>query len=999
MESFFPKYPSIHANELDLYDQSFNDAIVNKREFKELVIPPLENVPKRGDLYTHQKIVQRFISDRTPYNELLLFHEMGTGKTCTAIGVVEALKKTGTYTNAMVFTRGENLGRNFMNELVFKCTDGQYVPDQYNALTDLERIRRINKLVGPYYKWHTMETFVRLLSKMTDANIKNRYSNTIVIIDEVHHLRRPKKASSDVNKDDLNMYYEFKRFLSLILNRKILLLSGTPMTDRPGEIADVMNLILPKELQFTSQTFESDYLQEEDGAFKESMVSDFSNRIAGRVSYLKSMTSNVKKVFRGSREIPGEGTLTHFKVVKSLMSPFQQNKYEEAYARDKQERGVYNYSRQASLFVFPDGTYGTEGFSQSKYVTFVAKNNTYRLGPDLISAIHNDMSQLLRLASKYAYIIQRLIHPQMEGKSMVYCEFVNGGGCILFSLLLEHFGFTKARGNETTPAKRYALVTTQTTSAKQFQRLLTAYNDPKNVNGDYISVIIGSRVLSEGITLKNVSHEFILTPHWNNSETEQVISRGWRVGSHNDMIAEGKNPILTIYRMVSTLENSDIPSIDFTMYKLSERKDIAIKHVERLMKQTAFDCPLTLERNQLHGMDDMRECDYMKCDYTCSGAVTKKTDNSTYNLYYSNPDRIKSILTEYFEYNSYITIKELRMLLPKNTQFNTLKVVSDLMAHDVQIINNYGFHCYLREENDKLYLSTDPSKTHDQFDRYYSDNLLLKSPIAYSNLVESLYMSNLPSLVKALFEHHESVHAALIDLPLEVQLLILQAAIQAKNEKATKNVAIRKAILTFFQGFYGSVRGQDVIWYAQDILPPTIFNGRKWVPYTRSIPKGPIPEDNNEVPMVDTQEDIPESTIGFYGLYNPQIDAFCIRRVGETTKVDLRKLKPGKMCKDWSLKELAHIAAVLMKILPPVTYLENHNRHQLQVAVNKIKYYTDTDTTEMSNDDMRTLVYWSTNTRKHLCEAIHGWFQTHGLLRRDYDCGHQQKKRFRTTQT
>ena len=41
------------------------------------------------ELSPHQLFVKNFLSSQTPYNSLLLFHGLGTGKTCSAIGITE----------------------------------------------------------------------------------------------------------------------------------------------------------------------------------------------------------------------------------------------------------------------------------------------------------------------------------------------------------------------------------------------------------------------------------------------------------------------------------------------------------------------------------------------------------------------------------------------------------------------------------------------------------------------------------------------------------------------------------------------------------------------------------------------------------------------------------------------------------------------------------------------------------------------------------------------
>ena len=43
-------------------------------------------------LMTHQKIVKDYLSHSTPYRGLLLYHGLGSGKTCSSIAIAEGLK-------------------------------------------------------------------------------------------------------------------------------------------------------------------------------------------------------------------------------------------------------------------------------------------------------------------------------------------------------------------------------------------------------------------------------------------------------------------------------------------------------------------------------------------------------------------------------------------------------------------------------------------------------------------------------------------------------------------------------------------------------------------------------------------------------------------------------------------------------------------------------------------------------------------------------------------
>jgi hypothetical protein len=262
---FLPKYPNIvnTNNEiLNPYDDDFYEVIYKKKEFYENKLSPTENIPtEKGGQLMHQKNLSKFISEYTLYNNILLFHEMGTGKTCSAVGIIESIRsnKNSGFKGALYISKGETLHDNFINELMFKCTDGRYVPDDYDDLSQLEKSHRRNKIISKFYSLKTFETFAKFISNKSDSSLQNDYNNHIVIIDEVHNLRLRESGQSG-----LNTYKQIHRFLHVVQNCKILLMSGTPMKDSVNEIASVMNLILPINNQFVvDDEFNKLYLTKE----------------------------------------------------------------------------------------------------------------------------------------------------------------------------------------------------------------------------------------------------------------------------------------------------------------------------------------------------------------------------------------------------------------------------------------------------------------------------------------------------------------------------------------------------------------------------------------------------------------------------------------------------------------------------------------------------------------------------------------------------------------
>jgi len=93
---------------------------------------------KPRELFPYQKLVRDYLMIETPYRGLLLFHGLGSGKTCSAIAVAESLMS-----NKKVFVlTPASLRENFLGE-IRTCGDPIYVEDQHwvekKANTEEER--------------------------------------------------------------------------------------------------------------------------------------------------------------------------------------------------------------------------------------------------------------------------------------------------------------------------------------------------------------------------------------------------------------------------------------------------------------------------------------------------------------------------------------------------------------------------------------------------------------------------------------------------------------------------------------------------------------------------------------------------------------------------------------------------------------------------------------------------------------------------------------------
>jgi hypothetical protein len=182
-------------------------------------------------LLTHQKIVRDYLNLYTPYRGLLLYHGLGSGKTCTSIAIAEGMKDS----KRVIIMTPASLRANYIEELK-KCGDLLYKRNQYwewiSTVENQEALKTISVLLNlpqEYIRRHGGAFFINVkkpsnysdlsdtdkkvleeqlnemirqkytfinynglrstrLAEMTSNYTRNIFDNSVVIIDEAHNL-------------------------------------------------------------------------------------------------------------------------------------------------------------------------------------------------------------------------------------------------------------------------------------------------------------------------------------------------------------------------------------------------------------------------------------------------------------------------------------------------------------------------------------------------------------------------------------------------------------------------------------------------------------------------------------------------------------------------------------------------------------------------------------------------------------------------------------------
>lgn len=339
----------------------------------------------------HQRFLRNYLSAETPYRGVLLFQGVGTGKTCTSVNIAEEFLTQEDNRRVMVMI--PKAIQSQFEQTIFKldnvelandgvaqiirqsCSGRRYIDqlehERYQTLEQLQR--EILRKVKRSYEFTSYKKFAydfqRLMSqvfvhhrfnqaefwRVLAREVEIRYSDTLILIDEVHRLRTEKNFTQDQefagiaelarlkykyrlqdedeikgNELKITTISAIRKILRWARNIKLVLMSATPIFDRYDEMIPIINLLLindgraplPTDLIFKKS---GDFIQRENlddlfthpekykphQAVKKIIGNGtelFKQRIRGYISYLRGETPwnfPVRLYPRNAKKYPG----------------------------------------------------------------------------------------------------------------------------------------------------------------------------------------------------------------------------------------------------------------------------------------------------------------------------------------------------------------------------------------------------------------------------------------------------------------------------------------------------------------------------------------------------------------------------------------------------------------------------------------------------------------------------------------------------------------------
>jgi hypothetical protein len=563
------------------------------------------------ELQVQQRFLREYVSTNAAWRRLLLYHKIGSGKTCTAITVAEACLARGLAPRGVVVILPARLKTNFADELLSACpgrfkyvTAGE-AAEMASPGTSMKRKKEIARACEARYgESYTLMSFEGLAAQARAAGAslgdwaRDFTRDRLVIVDEVHNL-----FSTDYDRNAFARLLKTEDLTSVAISRgthavffqflarkahescRMLFLTATPVFDRISQIRELAFALDPG-ARITGVT----------------RLKEAADVLRGKVSYFPGT---------GASAYPEVATVVHpvamSKTQDGILTALQENeeggarrrKHDEEDEDDTLTEMFMARQRQASIACLP-GLY-TEFSSVAG-----------RAG-----AVVADLAEHAPKVKKFLELLESL-----PGKHLVYSSFVECGTRVVEEAL-RRLGWISAqeaaphlfsgdnnRKKEKNNMKKREDAKSAIINKKVYatwtgdlhdgdkQALKALINSPAdNLDGARVRVIIGSPSIKEGVSFLHVQHMHILDPVWNSSAMAQVEGRAVRLCSHSDIPRDHpslrRRVVVHCYRLVPTRASETRVTPDMVIYDhIIPRKRERIEKAERLLRRVAIDYPL-----------------------------------------------------------------------------------------------------------------------------------------------------------------------------------------------------------------------------------------------------------------------------------------------------------------------------------------------------------------------------------------------------------------------
>lgn len=605
-------------------DPTFAKQIADLEEFRMYATPPssqmasVEEFEERVrdacggfEKALYQHMMQHYLSRRSPYRSLLLFHGLGVGKTCSSITIAESFlldHRQGMPPKILVVSPLA-LRRSYEDQIfsIAKFLEGdqdrlrdQCTGDVYAKLVHGNPpkelfARRVQALIRSRYQFITYDSLVNYVA--TNPKVRDM----VIIVDEAHNLRNQEieKKAADA----------LEALLDNGEGNRLVLLSATPMYNEPDEILWLIKLLLKndkRKVPLPATLFKKDgSVDAKSAKLLQQLSQEYISYIRGKNPF--TFATRISPRVNGIPTITDEWAEPIEDGI--VVTPIGSKQKDGGAVKDKDVKvGSSPKQLQWLNITYPASTHGEKGFDkmfQRMGEPFpVAYRDAYA------NKLMPTPGNLDTVAAKLATICKQI--EKAEGIVLIYSQFV-WSGVVPLAIALEHMGFRRFGSSDMlqraslvpnpvqypgVSVPQYCILSGDAAimGSSKIETLRHAINSSENIHGQKIKVVLITPVASEGLSFQNVREVHVLDPWYHLNRLEQVIGRAIRTCSHTALPLDQRN--VTVY-LHACSGNGESDTADIHAFKIAARKWKQTKEIERIIRDNAMDCAIHFHMNYL----------------------------------------------------------------------------------------------------------------------------------------------------------------------------------------------------------------------------------------------------------------------------------------------------------------------------------------------------------------------------------------------------------------
>jgi len=536
------------------------------------------------ELQVQQNFMKEWMRDHKDWKKLLVYHGIGSGKTCTGIVMAEEwLREDPTHKVTIILPA--RLKTNFLDELISPCGADRYISSEdfelyYNQQTPSRVKAKIRKqFIAKIHENYDIMSFEKFRVSAFKALQQNGdleqwahelTKNRMVIVDEVHNLinvrYKPSKYKEMVTTKQIpanasGIQTMLFRYLTshTASNCKMVLMTATPIFDnilQLQELAWMLNPDIPKK----------------DTRNLLSLI----EHLRGKVSYFPGTSPNAyPSITYFNHDVPASKTQDD--VINMMV-------------RNGSDSDPFDDDDMNNIQKVVDGPFMT-----------IQRQVSISCLPNHRAIDAKSVQQVVDNLPEYAPKVDLMLHliKKHRGKHLVFSNFIQHGLYVVEAALRKDGwkSIHEVQGNSALMEKHAYKVYAMwdgSSSDKEKQFVKAMANDKENIDGKFIRVMLGSPSIKEGVSFKHIQHLHLVDPVWNQSAKAQVEGRAIRFCSHIDV--PEKHPFLKrsvdvhTYKLVpSKVSEYSITADQFLYDKVIPHKLEMVQFAEEALRKVSID--------------------------------------------------------------------------------------------------------------------------------------------------------------------------------------------------------------------------------------------------------------------------------------------------------------------------------------------------------------------------------------------------------------------------